>query len=317
MSNPKIKFIVTPPPDATVENSDASYTDTVASGGLLVLPDSQINVNSVDSGDVVSVKTIDVNITDGVDPVTPTSVGLVGNTLTIEVPSGASPSGVLLQFPTSSQYTSYRTGDEGWRVQNGWYNYTRPATPKSIAELDFTSANYWYLLKNNLVVGGVSNKTRFVDVDGGQTWSATGNKNLIVIDKLTGLGIYRPQDNSLLKANWNAAIDDGLSLSIVVNSITYSDWYLMSIQEFMLTMSINVKANNWVDPISSITILPTVSTGSLISYVTSTTAPATATSSVSPRFSNTAYVEISNFAKTSENGRPFYVFDARSLITAP
>jgi PKD repeat protein len=88
MSNPKIKFVVTPPPDADVENSDASYTDTVASGGLLVLPDSQINVNSVDSGDVVSVKTIDVNITDGVDPVTPTSVGLVGNTLTIEVPSG-------------------------------------------------------------------------------------------------------------------------------------------------------------------------------------------------------------------------------------
>jgi hypothetical protein len=88
MSNPKIKFVVTPPPDADVENSDASYSDTVASGGLLVLPDSQINVNSVDSGDVVSVKTIDVNITDGVDPVTPTSVGLVGNTLTIEVPSG-------------------------------------------------------------------------------------------------------------------------------------------------------------------------------------------------------------------------------------
>jgi len=91
MSNPKIKFVVTPPPDADVENSDASYTDTVASGGLLVLPDSQINVNSVDSGDVVSVKTIDVNLTDGVDPVTPTSVGLVGNTLTIEVPSGGTP----------------------------------------------------------------------------------------------------------------------------------------------------------------------------------------------------------------------------------
>jgi hypothetical protein len=38
------------------------------------------------------VKTIDVNITDGVDPVTPTSVGLVGNTLTIEVPTSAPPS---------------------------------------------------------------------------------------------------------------------------------------------------------------------------------------------------------------------------------
>jgi hypothetical protein len=72
--------------DSVIENSDASYTANVKATDSLVLPDSQINVNSVDSGDVVSVKTIDVNITDGVDPVTPTSVGLVGNTLTIEVP---------------------------------------------------------------------------------------------------------------------------------------------------------------------------------------------------------------------------------------
>jgi hypothetical protein len=74
--------------DSSVENSDASYSVSVLAENSLVLPDSQINVNSVDSGDVVSVKTIDVNLTDGVDPVTPTSVGLVGNTLTIEVPSG-------------------------------------------------------------------------------------------------------------------------------------------------------------------------------------------------------------------------------------
>jgi hypothetical protein len=74
--------------DSSVENSDASYSVSVLAEGSLVVPDSQINVNSVDSGDVVSVKTIDINLTDGVDPVTPTSVGLVGNTLTIEVPSG-------------------------------------------------------------------------------------------------------------------------------------------------------------------------------------------------------------------------------------
>jgi hypothetical protein len=30
--------------DATVENSDASYTDTVASGGTLVLPDTTYDV---------------------------------------------------------------------------------------------------------------------------------------------------------------------------------------------------------------------------------------------------------------------------------
>jgi hypothetical protein len=77
--------------DSSVENSDASYSVDVLAEGSLTLPDSQINVNGVDRGDVVSVKTIDVNLEDSLgDPITPTSVGLVGNTLTIEVPSGAS-----------------------------------------------------------------------------------------------------------------------------------------------------------------------------------------------------------------------------------
>jgi hypothetical protein len=136
MSNPKIKFVVTPPPDADVENSDASYTDTVSSGGLLVLPDSQINVNSVDSGDVVSVKTIDVNITDGVDPVTPTSVGLVGNTLTIEVPSGGGTFDVDLvdrfgnAFPTK-QVTANATWD------------LRTLTPFDLADLFLSRESSW------------------------------------------------------------------------------------------------------------------------------------------------------------------------------
>jgi hypothetical protein len=67
--------------DSSVENSDASYSVDVLAEGSLVLPDSQINVNSVDSGDVVSVKTIDVNTN-----IVPSSVGLVGNTLTITLP---------------------------------------------------------------------------------------------------------------------------------------------------------------------------------------------------------------------------------------
>ena len=75
--------------DGDVENSDMSYMASVPSGGTLTLPDSQINVNGVDEGDVISVKTIDVDLTDGVDPVVPTSVGLVGNTLTITLPSGS------------------------------------------------------------------------------------------------------------------------------------------------------------------------------------------------------------------------------------
>jgi hypothetical protein len=75
--------------DVTVENSDATYQVVEPSGGTLVLPDSQINFNGVDEGDVVSVKAINVNLTDGVDPIVPTSVGLVGNTLTITLPASS------------------------------------------------------------------------------------------------------------------------------------------------------------------------------------------------------------------------------------
>jgi hypothetical protein len=75
--------------DSTITNSDSTYDVDVKATESLILPDSQINVNGVDEGDVVSVKTIDVNLEDSLGaPVVPTSVGLVGNTLTIEVPSG-------------------------------------------------------------------------------------------------------------------------------------------------------------------------------------------------------------------------------------
>jgi hypothetical protein len=87
MSNPKIKFVVTPPPDADVENSDASYTDTVASGGLLILPDQTIEVNTVNEGAIPSVGTIEIDITDGVNPVTPNDVTIVGRKVTVEVPA--------------------------------------------------------------------------------------------------------------------------------------------------------------------------------------------------------------------------------------
>ncbi len=141
---------------------------------------------------------------------------------------GAAPSGVLFKHIEASQYTSYRTGDEGWRVQNGLFDYIPPTTPKVVAELDYTSANALFLLKNNLVVNGVSSKTRFVDVNGVQVFSATGNANLVIIDKLTGKMYTR---TSVTGGTWNNAIDAALSYSIVVNSITYDDWYLYTKNE--------------------------------------------------------------------------------------
>jgi hypothetical protein len=73
-------------PDGTVNNSDSTYTASVVSGGTLPIPDSQINVNGVNEGDVVSVKTIDVNMVDeDGDTIAPITSTLLGNTLELEV----------------------------------------------------------------------------------------------------------------------------------------------------------------------------------------------------------------------------------------
>jgi hypothetical protein len=173
-----------------------------------------------------------VNLTDGVSDIVPTSVGLTGNDLDIVIPTPIVPSGVEFKFPIYWQRTSYRTGDIGDRVQTGWMNdLVNPPNPKSVANLDYTSLNWWQTLKNPLIVGGISNTLRFVDVDGGQTFSATNNKNLVTIDKLTSLMYTRGAFDS--GSNWNGAIDNALSYSIVVNGITYDDWYLASAEEYL------------------------------------------------------------------------------------
>jgi PKD repeat protein len=74
-------------PDATIQNSDLTYTDSVLSGGTLVLPDQDIEVNNSLEGAIPSVGTIDINLTDGVNPVTPDAVTIAGRVVTIEVPS--------------------------------------------------------------------------------------------------------------------------------------------------------------------------------------------------------------------------------------
>jgi surface protein len=110
--------IVVPDPsvcaNGTVENSNATYTDSVVSGGTLVLPDitvtdsdgstftqpsvtnvvctlspdTSLEVNGTLEGTFAAGSTIEVNITDGVNPVTPDAVTVVGDVVTIEVPSG-------------------------------------------------------------------------------------------------------------------------------------------------------------------------------------------------------------------------------------
>jgi hypothetical protein len=102
----------TPCADATVENSNQSYSDTVASGGTLVLPDItvtdsdgstftqpavenvtcalaqavDIDINGTTEGSVASGGTADINIVNqDANPVTISSVGVVGDVYTVNV----------------------------------------------------------------------------------------------------------------------------------------------------------------------------------------------------------------------------------------
>lgn len=68
-----------------VVNSVADPVGTIIVGGLLVA-NTQIEVNSVNEGSIPSEQTLDIQLTDGTNPVVPDSVVLVGDVLTIEVP---------------------------------------------------------------------------------------------------------------------------------------------------------------------------------------------------------------------------------------
>lgn len=215
---------------------------------------------------------------------------------------GAAPSGVLFKTIEPSQYTSYRTGDEGWRVQNGFFDYTPPSNPAAVAEFDFTSANALFVLKNNLVVNGVSSKTRFVDVNGVQTFSATGNANLVIIDKLTGLMYTR---TSVTGGTWNQAIDAALAYSIVVNSVTLDDWFLYSKNEAQSLY------NGQTDTQTSVSLFTTA-----VSYDTYTATTNPSATGNAFYFERNARIPI-NLGKGTAGVPITCVRNARNLITAP
>ena len=162
---------VTPTPavdcaDATVENSDATYSNTVGSGGTLVLPD--IDITEVDGSTSTSPSVLDVicawasiAIKNSEDTTLTTlaSYPAGGESVLPDVtitdsdgtpgawPSGkdyvctpaVSPSGILYQHLTPTQRTSYVTGDTGSNLQSGSYDYTPPPYPSTISCIDIAA----------------------------------------------------------------------------------------------------------------------------------------------------------------------------------
>ena len=186
-------------PDATYRNSDASYSGNIVSGGNLNIVDSDVNVNSVNEGSVVSVKDIDINLKDSSGAVTPDSVTIVGNTVTIDVPD-SSPTPVGATLMKTGQTTSYRTGDDG--------------------DLEAGRATDFTTLANPNPFGSTA---RFTDELGGSTYT-----NDIVIDWSTYdtvggtvLGYYLG-DTSF--RTWNDYIDWAIALSVGTFTTGWRGW---------------------------------------------------------------------------------------------
>jgi hypothetical protein len=223
-----------------------SYTQTGSTFDVVVDSDTPIVLNGTPLGDVKNWTPIAVNLEDSVgNPVAPVSSSLVGNILTVT--TNPNPSGIYFPSIYPDQHTSFRTGDEGWRFQNNWWDRINPALPSKFAELDLSlGVNAWWRLKSPLTVGGVSSTVRFVDVDGLQIFSSGSGKNLVVIDKLTGLMYARfPSGNAAV--TWANAIDNALAYSVTVNSIIYDDWFLACVSELCSIFNQQTAGNTNLD----------------------------------------------------------------------
>jgi hypothetical protein len=268
--------------------------------------DIDVNFNGTLEGQANAQIPLNVNLTDGVSDITPTSVVLTGNDLDIIV----EPSGVLFKTIEPSQYTSYRTGDEGWQVQNGVYDYTPPTNPKAVAELDYSSPNFFNVLKDPLTVGGVTSTTRFVDVNGIQAFSATGNANLVVIDKLTGR-MYTKTKTTAASESWNSVIDNALAYSVVINGVTYDDWAVITLPEIWNVFHNYAGINPNTDTLTSVVLFENSA-----NQWTATTSPSSTILSVYYDFATRILGRID---KPTPYGffNAIRVRNARNLITAP
>jgi hypothetical protein len=177
-----------------------------------------VEVNGNLEGTFAAGSTIDVQITDGTNPVTPDDITVVGNTVTIEVPAGGGGAPVGATLMQTGQTTSYRTGDDANRSSEG------------------RAVDFFTLASNN----PFGNTNRFTDELGGQSYTNNIVIDWSTYDGATVLGWNRNQNSG--PSDWNSAIDGALLVSI--GTFT-SGWRLPNIIEFtsVLNYSLNATFN--------------------------------------------------------------------------
>lgn len=157
-------------PEATVNNNAggaSDYSQTVASGGTLSLP----NISIIQQDDTVISSAMPSVVDVKVSNADITAVAYTGPHIRVDVDIPAPASGIAYQQHAYSTTSTYETYDQGWWFinRNSGLYHTRPSNPATFANLDGSSANPHSTLVDNNVHG---NKNRFTAQDGTQTISA-------------------------------------------------------------------------------------------------------------------------------------------------
>ena len=287
----------------------------IKTGGGAISLTKDIYVNNANIGPFDSTSDVKVYLQNTLSaPVTPVSSVLVGNDLTITANIPV-PSGVALQWPNPSVGISYRNFDTGWRAQNNWYNYTPPTYPAKYAQLDTTlGSNQWYRLKTALTVGGVTSTERFVDVNGVQSWGSLNNANYAVIDKLTGLMFTRtPITISAGYNNWQDNVNTAAAFSIVINGITYSDWYMIGMGEMMSIFGNYLRTTAWADGVTAQNIVIGINNNGFLSSENSLLNPVNSVNGYVTASANGGY--FSSFNPNLAAYQTLWIHDVRNLIS--
>lgn len=206
---------------ARLFNSDGTFDRLIASGDSYTLPSSGlVNIlNSDGSFDVTKTSAdspytlpdIQFTDSDGTTSIVPSVKDIVAAPCVL-------PSKIAYKRPLfTGQETEYRTGDAGYRFQNGIDDYTPPAYPLNYARLDLSSVTPYLTLVDNNAFG---NKNRFTDSLGTQLYADS-----YVIDHLSGKGLYFRLG---FVGNWNNCIDQ--AFNSVQNG--FNDWYCLDVNDF-------------------------------------------------------------------------------------
>ena len=223
-------------PDSTYlveyENGTPIQSGNIPSGGNEVIQvpnpticaDVDLEINGVTEGIFTSGSTIDLQLTDGVNPVTPVSVGVVGDTVTVTLDTGCPTIGITSMPLATNQQASYADNDDGmlkkgrnfFILDNGELNHFG-------SKWRFTGVTGGYYDRDTL---------DYKDVNGNVTTRALAYPSNVVIDFASKdrLGNILMYQFMFIISNWNVMMT--IIIPNTINGVSgtkpagFNDWYM-------------------------------------------------------------------------------------------